>query len=191
VRAAVAKEFGVSEKKIRQAQELLAADPARADLVMKGQEKLNRALRDYQREGPYLPPGTPGAPPLERVRIEGPLERVRIEGPVERVRVEGPVERVTLTDPTLLQRKVLVMGEDGSVRSRWVPAWTQAGTQTKAQNQAQAQAPAPATATVTVPLDPAGAAAVLVQALAPEAVRELARLLVSWLRKQGHIGESR
>jgi hypothetical protein len=165
VRAAVAKEFGVSEKKIRQAQELLAADRARAGLVMKGQEKLNRALRDYRREGPYLPPGTPGAPRLERV---------------------------TATDPTLLQREVFELDENGRVRSRWVPvpAARLVPAQAPAQTEAQTKAQAPATDTVTVPLDPAGAAAVLVEAFTPDAVRELARLLVSWLMKQGHIGES-
>jgi hypothetical protein len=202
VRAAAAREFGVSEQKVRQARQLLAADPGRAGLVKKGITSLSQALRDHRREGPYVPPGTPGAPPLERVRVEGPLERVR---------VEGPLERVTATDPTALRREVFVRDEDGTIRRRWAPvpaarlvpasasastsapapaqAETQAEARTEAQAQAPAQAPAQATATVTVPLDPAKAAAVLVEAFPPDGVRELARLLVSWLVEQGHVSD--
>jgi hypothetical protein len=192
VRAAVAKEFGVSEQKVRQARQLLATDRPRAGLVKKGLASLSQALRDQRREGPYVPPGTPGAPPLERVRVEGPLERVR---------VDGPVERVAAADPTLLRREMLVTDENGIARYQWVPvpaarlvpaqAPAQTEAQTEAQTKAQTEAPAqaPATATVTVPLDPAGAAAVLVEAFPPEAVRELARLLVSWLVEQGHVSD--
>jgi hypothetical protein len=179
VRVFVAKEFGVSERKVRQAQQLLATDRALADLVAKGMASLNQALRD-RREGPC---SLPGAVVRELPRPVGRTMFVMNEdGTVRRVWVPvSPAPAPAATPGGRAGER-----ERPGVSSIEVPLDPAAA----ATVLVHAFTPE-ALATVLVhAFTPETLVAVLVQAFTPEALRELTRRLGEWLSAHGHATEA-